>query len=72
MEKKCLQSFQTLSTRKRKAEETSENTVKVIVQGFDLLYLNGESLLRKPFIERRQAMYVRRGVGGGGGGGGRD
>lgn len=47
---------QVLSTRKRKAEESEEQSVQVIVQGFDLLYLHGASLLRKPFVERRELM----------------
>jgi len=50
------QPFQTLSTRKRKAANAASNTVRVIVQGFDLLYLNGVSLLRKPLEVRRAAL----------------
>jgi len=55
-EKKLLP-FQILSTRKRKAEDADENTVQVIVQAFDLLYLDGEPLLRKSLHDRRKAMY---------------
>jgi DNA ligase-1 len=48
--------FQVLSTRK-KTEESEENAkVKVIVQAFDLMYLNGESLLDHTLSERRDLM----------------
>ena len=56
--KKKLLPFQVLSTRKRKAEEGEEQAVQVIVQGFDLLYLHGESLLRQPLIRRRELMHA--------------
>jgi ATP-dependent DNA ligase len=56
-EKKVLLPFQVLSTRKRKADETEEQKVRVIVQGFDLLFLHGKSLLRQPLITRRRNMY---------------
>jgi ATP-dependent DNA ligase len=56
-EKKVLLPFQVLSTRKRKADETEEQKVRIIVQGFDLLYLHGKSLLRQPLIVRRRNMY---------------
>ena len=45
--------FQTLSTRKRKEESAESAKVQVIVQAFDLMYLNGESLLDKTLAERR-------------------
>eukprot|EP00557_Chaetoceros_sp_GSL56_P001912 CAMPEP_0176492004 /NCGR_PEP_ID=MMETSP0200_2-20121128/8741_1 /TAXON_ID=947934 /ORGANISM="Chaetoceros sp., Strain GSL56" /LENGTH=902 /DNA_ID=CAMNT_0017889485 /DNA_START=4405 /DNA_END=7113 /DNA_ORIENTATION=- len=48
--------FQVLSTRK-KTEESEENAkVKVIVQAFDLMYLNGKSLLDCPLSERRELL----------------
>jgi len=48
--------FQILSTRK-KAEESEENAkVKVIIQAFDLMYLNGESLLDRTLSDRREIM----------------
>ncbi|GFH57602.1 ligase [Chaetoceros tenuissimus] len=48
--------FQILSTRK-KTEESEENAkVKVIVQAFDLMYLNGVSLLDHTLSERRDLM----------------
>jgi len=48
--------FQVLSTRK-KTEESEENAkVKIIVQAFDLMYLNGESLLNRTLAERRDLL----------------
>lgn len=48
--------FQVLSTRK-KTEESDENAkVKVIIQAFDLMYLNGESLLDRTLSERREML----------------
>ena len=48
--------FQVLSTRKREMEKGEEAKVKVIVQAFDLMYLNGESLLLKSLSERRDLL----------------
>ncbi|KAJ1967090.1 ATP-dependent DNA ligase Cdc17 [Dispira parvispora] len=48
--------FQILSTRKRKDVKESEITVQVCVFAFDLLYLNGRSLLRVPLAERRKLL----------------
>lgn len=45
--------FQVLSTRKKTEESAATAKVQVIVQGFDLMYLNGESLLGKTLAERR-------------------
>ena len=48
--------FQVLSTRKRKEADINDIAVKVCVFAFDLIYLNGESYLQKPLIERRAAL----------------
>lgn len=45
--------FQKLSTRKRKDVTVDNIAVNVIICAFDLLYLNGESLLERPLHERR-------------------
>ena len=51
--------FQILSTRKRKVEDGDEDNqkVKVVLQAFDLLYLNGKSLLQETLRTRRR--YLR-------------
>ncbi|CAG8479449.1 14868_t:CDS:10 [Dentiscutata erythropus] len=55
--KNCLLPFQILSTRKRKDVKESEIKVCVCLYAFDLLYLNGESLLQKHLAERREHLY---------------
>ena len=48
--------FQILSTRKRTEESAESAKVQVIVQAFDLMYLNGKSLLDCPLAERRSLL----------------
>lgn len=51
-----LMPFQELSRRKRKDVKIEDIQVRVCLFAFDLLYLNGEPLLRKPLAERRQLL----------------
>ncbi|KAF8423809.1 hypothetical protein EV426DRAFT_109618 [Tirmania nivea] len=48
-----LKTFQTLAGRARKDVGIGEVQVVVCVFAFDLMYLNGEQLLERPFRERR-------------------
>ncbi|PIA24803.1 hypothetical protein AQUCO_26200001v1 [Aquilegia coerulea] len=57
VDKQKILPFQILSTRARKGVNMNDITVKVCVFVFDLLYLNGESLLEEQLIDRREHLY---------------
>ena len=48
--------FQILSTRARKGTTIDDVKVQVIMTAFDLLFLNGQSLLKTPLSERRRLL----------------
>ena len=52
-EKKRILPFQKLSTRKKKTEGLKDVEIQVLIVAFDLLLLNGVSMLGKSFRERR-------------------
>src|SRR5690606_14952029 len=55
--KEQIMPFQILSTRARKdVKSLDEIKVQVVVFLFDILYLNGESLLKKSLKERREKL----------------
>lgn len=51
-----IRSFQSLMTRKRKMTENDDVKVSVCFFVFDILYLNGKSLLDTPLAERRSLL----------------
>lgn len=58
-----LKTFQTLTNRARKDVDIGAIQVSVCLFAFDLMYLNGEPLLNRPFRERRgllRSMFVEK------------
>jgi DNA ligase-1 len=51
-----LKTFQTLANRARKDVVIGAVTISVCLFAFDLMYLNGEELLNRPFRERRSLL----------------
>ena len=51
-----LKAFQTLTNRARKDVDIGSIKVDVCLFAFDLMYLNGEELLNRPFRERRELL----------------
>lgn len=49
--------FQILTQRSRKNVTEEDMKTKICICAFDLLYLNGKSLLKEPFINRREALH---------------
>ncbi|KAF5093352.1 hypothetical protein D0Z00_004096 [Geotrichum galactomycetum] len=55
-QQKKILPFQVLSTRKRKDVEAGEVKVQICLFAFDVLYLNGESLLKESLTSRREIL----------------
>ncbi|KAH7272045.1 hypothetical protein MRS44_002552 [Fusarium solani] len=51
-----LKNFQTLTNRARKDVAIGSITIEVCLFSFDLMYLNGQPLLDRPFRERRELL----------------
>lgn len=51
-----LKNFQTLTNRARKDVAIGSISIQVCLFAFDLMYINGESLLSRPFRERRELL----------------
>ncbi|KAJ3120300.1 tRNA ligase [Nowakowskiella sp. JEL0407] len=57
VQKKCILPFQVLSTRKRKGVSSDEIQVKVCIFAFDIVYVNGNTLIDKSLKERRDILF---------------
>ncbi|CAB4494886.1 ATP-dependent DNA ligase [Rhizophagus irregularis] len=54
-----IQNFQTLTNRSRKNVKLSSITIPICIFAFDLMYLNGESLLKRSLRERRELLRTK-------------
>ncbi|CAI2162635.1 5366_t:CDS:2 [Funneliformis geosporum] len=54
-----IRNFQALTNRSRKNVELSSISIPIRILAFDLMYLNGESLLKKPLRERRDFLRTK-------------
>ncbi|CAG8446483.1 14397_t:CDS:2 [Funneliformis mosseae] len=54
-----IRNFQALTNRSRKNVELSSISIPIRILAFDLMYLNGESLLKKPLRERRELLRTK-------------
>ncbi len=57
LQTKKILPFQVLTTRKRKDVKSEDVTVKVCLFAFDLLFLQGKSLLKEEFAQRREKLH---------------
>ncbi|KAH6595288.1 hypothetical protein BASA50_005931 [Batrachochytrium salamandrivorans] len=57
VKKGCILPFQVLSTRKRKDVKSDDVQVQVCIFAFDLLYLNGQSLITETLQRRRELLH---------------
>lgn len=57
LQAKKILPFQVLTTRKRKDVKSEDVTVKVCLFAFDLLFLQGKSLLKQEFAQRRKLLH---------------
>ena len=57
LEKQTILPFQDLSKRKKKLAEGEKQTIAVALFAFDLIYLNGKSLIKETLRERRDLLH---------------